>query len=145
MPPHLPMATPPPSHHVMKVSSSEPRDALQLERTFLTFVRFASALFFTALGIAVNFRFQTAASGGDRAGKTTYSTVVSFVLLALSLAVLAVSGVSYAVTINRYAAHKIHNFGFNNATVVVCFTAVVLTLIGISVLLIVEGYLEEER
>ncbi|CAH2353874.1 hypothetical protein CLIB1423_13S00738 [[Candida] railenensis] len=133
---------------IMKVSTSEPRDALQSERTCLTFIRFATTLFFTALGVALNFKFKTSSKNGDEEDegqeKSTYSTVISFILIFLSLAVLVVSGVSYFITINRYAAHKIQNYGFNNFHSVICFTSVVLTLMGISISLIVEGYLEEE-
>ena len=53
---------------VMKVETSEPRDVLQLERTCLTFVRFSTALFFTALGIILNFKLDTSGSPDDNSG-----------------------------------------------------------------------------
>ncbi|CAK7914014.1 hypothetical protein CAAN1_18S01838 [[Candida] anglica] len=131
-------------HIEMKVSSSEPRDALQSERTCLTFIRFATTLFFTALGITFNFRFQTSDVKDSKENKRTkFSTVVSMILIALSLSVLLVSAINYFKTINRYAAHKIQNYGFNNLTSVVCVTAVIITLMGINISLIIEGYLEE--
>ncbi|CAD1808359.1 hypothetical protein K4G60_g1003 [Candida parapsilosis] len=137
---------------VMKVVSSEPRDVLQSERTFLTFTRFATALFFTALGIILNFKFDTS---GDDAAKspdeedqkhnfnhTKFSVAVSYILLVLSLFVLVVSGSSYCITINRYAQHKIATYNFNNLPTAACITGVIITLIVINVTLIVEGFLE---
>lgn len=138
-------------HIVMKVSSSEPRDALQLERTCLTFIRFACTLFFTAIGIALNFRFDTSSASDNNDSddiipkQSIYSKVISFILIGLSLAVLIVSGISYFITINRYAEHKIKNYGFNNFTSMICISSVVLTLMGISISLLVEGYLEDEK
>lgn len=133
---------------IMKVVSSEPRDVLQSERTFLTFTRFATALFFTALGIILNFKFDTS---GDKSHEneqkhkfnhTKFSIAVSYILLVLSLFVLVVSGSSYYITINRYAQHKIATYNFNNLPTAACITGVIITLIVINVTLIVEGYLE---
>lgn len=132
---------------VLKVTSSEPRDVLQSERTCLAFIRFACALFFTALGIIFNFKLdlsgKTSKTPKNRFLESTYSTVVSFILIGLALFTLAISGVNYFVTVRRYANHKIKTYSFNNLTTVVCMTSVVLTLAGISVSLIVEGYRQE--
>ncbi|KAI5958875.1 hypothetical protein KGF57_002309 [Candida theae] len=135
---------------VMKVVSSEPRDVLQSERTFLTFTRFATSLFFTALGIILNFKLDT--SGDDKSksqderksgfNHTKFSVAVSYLLLVLSLFVLVVSGSSYYITINRYAQHKIATYNFNNLPTAACITGVIITLIAINVTLIVEGFLE---
>ncbi|KAI5968226.1 hypothetical protein CANMA_002442 [Candida margitis] len=137
---------------IMKVVSSEPRDVLQSERTFLTFTRFATALFFTALGIILNFKFDTSgdstknspseAGPKHRFNHTKYSVAVSYILLVLSLFVLVFSGLSYYVTINRYAQHKIATYNFNNLPTAACITGVIITLIVINVTLIVEGFLE---
>lgn len=132
---------------IMKVSTSEPRDVLQLERTCLTFIRFAASLFFTALGIIINFKLDS--SGKKSSGNknkpfdtSKYSIVVSFILFALSFAVLVVSGINYFVTVKRYADHKIQTYNFNNIATVICMTFVIVTLVAINISLIVEGYLE---
>ncbi|CCG23317.1 hypothetical protein CORT_0D04770 [Candida orthopsilosis Co 90-125] len=136
---------------IMKVVSSEPRDVLQSERTFLTFTRFATALFFTALGIILNFKFDTSGDATKspdeedqkhRFNHTKFSVAVSYILLVLSLFVLVVSGSSYYITINRYAQHKIATYNFNNLPTAACITGVIITLIVINVTLIVEGFLE---
>lgn len=136
---------------IMKVVSSEPRDVLQSERTFLTFTRFATALFFTALGIILNFKFDTSGDATKspdeedqkhRFNHTKFSVSVSYILLVLSLFVLVVSGSSYYITINRYAQHKIATYNFNNLPTAACITGVIITLIVINATLIVEGFLE---
>ncbi|CUM54725.1 uncharacterized protein AC631_04244 [Debaryomyces fabryi] len=131
---------------IMKVSSSEPRDVLQLERTFLSFIRFATSLFFTALGIVINFKLDSSGKSGKKEppfNNSKYSTVISFILFVLSLCVLVISGVNYFITIKRYAKHKIETYNFNNLATVICMTSIIITLIAISVSLIIEGYLEE--
>ncbi|KAK6204598.1 uncharacterized protein RJT21DRAFT_9727 [Scheffersomyces amazonensis] len=135
---------------VMKVSASEPRDVLQSERTCLTFIRFSTSLFFTALGIIVNFKFD---SSGEKTTPTSpphshfnaslYSTVVSYILLILALATLVLSAVNYFITVTRYANHKIDTYSFNNFATVICMTCVIITLMGASISLIVQGYIEQ--
>ncbi|KAK6456078.1 uncharacterized protein RJT20DRAFT_127860 [Scheffersomyces xylosifermentans] len=136
---------------VMKVSASEPRDVLQSERTCLTFIRFSTALFFTALGIILNFKLDTSGveetdpnphHGGFDA--STYSMAVSYILLLLSLGTLILSGINYFITIKRYANHKIQTYAFNNFSTVVCITCVIITLMAISISLTIQGYLEQE-
>lgn len=131
---------------IMKVSASEPRDVLQLERTFLSFIRFATSLFFTALGIVVNFKLDSSGKSEQNEPpfqSSQYSTVISFILFVLSFCVLVISGVNYFITIKRYAKHKIETYNFNNLATVICMTSIIITLIAISVSLIIEGYLEE--
>ncbi|KAG2736193.1 hypothetical protein G9P44_000283 [Scheffersomyces stipitis] len=140
---------------VMKVSTSEPRDVLQSERTTLTFIRFATSLFFTALGIILNFKLNSSGVDSDDPGSgspehrhghfnvSTYSTIVSYILLILALATLVISGINYFITIQRYANHKIQVYSFNNITTVICVTCIIITLMVISISLIVQGYLEE--
>ena len=128
---------------VMKVSLSEPRDVLQTERTTLTFVRFATTLFFTAMGMILNFRINS--SGNPSLGyrhpfSEWSSTIILFVLIVLALFTLILLGVNYMFSIRRYADHKIHTHGFSNKLTAVCVTAVVLALAAICVLFIIEGY-----
>ncbi|KAI5954438.1 hypothetical protein KGF54_002213 [Candida jiufengensis] len=136
-----------PYNLVMKVVSSEPRDVLQSERTCLTFIRFSTALFFTALGIILNFKFDTSGDSKDenkhrRFSHRKYSIAISYILLILSFLVLVVSGVNYFITIRRYARHKIYTYSFNNFTTAICITGIILTLVAINITMIVEGYLE---
>lgn len=125
---------------LMKVSTSEPRDLLQLERTCLTFVRLASSLFFTALGIMLNFKLDTS-GGSQKSSSTLFSVTVSFILLGLGFAALVISGIDYFITIDRYAKHKIDTYNFTNFSTVICMTCIIITLMGISISLIVEEYL----
>ncbi|KAI5962503.1 uncharacterized protein KGF55_003579 [Candida pseudojiufengensis] len=135
-----------PYNLVMKVVSSEPRDVLQSERTCLTFIRFSTALFFTALGIILNFKFDTSGEPDHdkhrRFSHKKYSIAISYILLILSFLVLLVSGVNYFITINRYARHKIDTYNFNNFTTAICITGIILTLVAINITMIIEGYLE---
>lgn len=127
---------------VMKVSSLEPRDVLQTERTCLTFIRFSTTLFFTSLGIVLNFRLETNGKG-KKTAQTTFSKVVAYALLFLSIATLLVSGVNYFLVVNRYAMHKISTTNATSFASVMCVTAVIITLVGINVGLIIEGYIKE--
>lgn len=128
---------------VMKVSLSEPRDVLQTERTTLTFVRFATTLFFTAMGMILNFRINSLGkpSTGHRHPFSEWcSTIILFILIILALFTLVLLGVNYMFAIRRYADHKIQTYGFSNTLTAVCFTAVVVALAAICVLFIIEGY-----
>ena len=134
----------------MKVETSEPRDVLQLERTCLTFVRFSTALFFTALGIILNFKLDTSGSPDDNSGNnkknisiTAFNSAISYILLVLALFVLCVTGVNYFVTMNRYAKHKIATYSFNNLTTIIGMTSIIVTLMAINITMIVEGYIEQ--
>ncbi|CAX40100.1 conserved hypothetical protein [Candida dubliniensis CD36] len=136
---------------VMKVETSEPRDVLQSERTCLTFVRFATALFFTALGIILNFKLDTSGTPDDNSGNnkkkyfnhTAFNSAISYILLVLALFVLFVTGINYFVTINRYAKHKIATYSFNNLTTIIGMTSIIVTLMAINITMIVEGYIEQ--
>ncbi|RCK62593.1 hypothetical protein Cantr_09301 [Candida viswanathii] len=137
---------------VLKVETSEPRDVLQLERTCLTFVRFSTALFFTALAMILNFKIDTSGESGNDTGNNrkrkkyfnhnAFNTSVSYILLVLSLFVLGVSGVNYFITVNRYAKHKIATYSFNNLTTIIGVTGVILTLMVINITMIIEAYIE---
>ena len=134
----------------MKVETSEPR-VLQLERTCLTFVRFSTALFFTALGIILNFKLDTSGSPDDNSGNNkknisiTRHSIVPYLIYYLFLPcfVLCVTGVNYFVTINRYAKHKIATYSFNNLTTIIGMTSIIVTLMAINITMIVEGYIEQ--
>ncbi|KAI3404994.2 hypothetical protein KGF56_002159 [Candida oxycetoniae] len=140
-----------PYNLVIKVATSEPRDVLQSERTCLTFVRFAAALFFTALGIILNFKLDTSGNNLlDKPGKhprgfnhSKYSQAASFVMLILSLLVLVISTINYFITINRYAQRKIETYNFNNLTTMICMTGIIVSLGVINITMIIEGFLEE--
>lgn len=141
---------------VLKVETSEPRDALQLERTCLTFIRFATALFFTALGIILNFRIDTSGALNDGGGDdnddddhkkkyfnhTAFNTSVSYILLVLSVFILIVSGINYFITIDRYAKHKIATYSFNNLTTIIGVTGIIITLMAINITMIIEAFIE---
>ncbi|RLV91035.1 hypothetical protein JA1_004123 [Spathaspora sp. JA1] len=126
-----------PYNLIMKVSTSEPRDGLQSERTCLTFIRFAISLFLTSLVILLNFRLDTP----KKLPRSDLSTVLAYLLLILALVTLVISGINYFVTIERYAKAKIDNFGFNNFWSMVAFTGVIIVLMGVNLSLLVEEYL----
>lgn len=134
---------------IMKVANSEPRDVLQSERTCLTFIRFSTSLFFTALGVILNFQLNTSSEPNDPNkklpgfNKSLFSKIISFLLIILSFSTLLISGINYMITINRYANHKIHTYSFNNLATVICITSVIITLIVISISLIIERYIQE--
>lgn len=101
-----------------------------------------------------NFKLQTANTNdgsGDAAAisryterkRSLFSTIVSYLLIALALATLIVSSINYFITIRHYADHKIYTYNFNNFPTMIIMTSVILTLIGICVALIVESMLQE--
>lgn len=136
-----------PLSRILEVSLSEPRDVLQSERTFLTFIRFSLSLYFTAIGMTLGFRLQSAGKS-DRDlpnfNKNAFNHAVSFILIFLAFATLIVAGLNYFRTVRRYSQHRIHTYGTNNTTLVVCITAVVVTLVAVNISLIVERYLQDQ-
>lgn len=132
-----------PRSHILEVLLSEPRDVLQSERTLLSFVRFAAALYFTAVGMILGFKLQssedkTGGGSGPHFRIGTYTHVISMILIVLALSTLIVSAVNYFKTVRRYSQRRIHTYGTNNLTLMICVTAVVITLVGINVSLIIE-------
>lgn len=132
-----------PYNLILDVTSSEPRDVLQSERTCLTFIRFTTALFFAALGVVLNFQLSYKDEVVPRKRHPQYTGPIAYLLMAMSLTQLVVSGVNYWITINRYAKHKIATYNFNNFVTVVCMTIIVFMLIVISILLLIERYMRE--
>lgn len=136
-----------PRSHILEVLLSEPRDVLQSERTLLSFVRFAAALYFTAVGMILGFKLQSSedktGGSGPQFRSRTYTHVISMILIVLALSTLIVSAVNYFKTVRRYSQRRIHTYGTNNLTLMICVTAVVITLVGINVSLIVEHIVGE--
>lgn len=127
----------------LKIESSEPRDVLQLERTFLTFLRFSLSLLFTALAIFQHFRLDTSGSHDPFRPYNGITVPIAFILVGLALFALMLSTFNYFVTVQRYAQHKISIGGVYNKATVVCMTLIMVSMIGICVLLIVDSYLGE--
>lgn len=135
-----------PKLKVLEITLSEPRDVLQSERTLLSFVRFSTSLYFAATGMIMGFHLRT--SGKEHHHLPNFQSgvfnrVMAAILILLAFATLVISGVNYFRTVRRYSQKRIHTYGFNNVTMIVCVTAVVLTLIGINVALIVERLLDK--
>lgn len=131
-----------PKANIIPVSLSEPRDVLQSERTFLGFIRFALSLFFTAIGLILGFQLRSNGSGGlsPDSSLSTFNRVNSNIMIVLAFLTLLVAGANYFRTVRRYSQKRIQTNGTNNLLVVVCVSAVVVTLAGLNVSLIVERY-----
>ncbi|CUM62901.1 uncharacterized protein PRCAT00000460001 [Priceomyces carsonii] len=126
----------------LKVQTSEPRDILQLERTCLSFIRFTTALFFTALGIILNFKIDSSNDGGgSHKLHHSYSAAISFLVLILAAVLLIVSLLNYLTSVDRYATGKIKTYRFNNLHTVIIMTGVVLAVTSICIILIIEEYI----
>lgn len=121
---------------ILEVKTSEPRDALQLERTCLSLIRFASTLFITSLGILMNFKIDSASPEPA----DLYSTIVAYLLIGVSILFLIVTLGSYLVTLSRYKSGKIHSFGFNNWLTSVLLAVLVSILAFICISLFIESY-----
>lgn len=135
-----------PKLKVLDITLSEPRDVLQSERTLLSFVRFSTSLYFAATGMIMGFHLRTSGKEHHHLPNFqsgTFNRVMAGILILLAFATLIISGVNYFRTVRRYSQKRIHTYGFNNATMIVCVTAVVLTLIGINVALIVDRLLDK--
>lgn len=127
---------------LLKITASEPRDVLQLERTALTFIRFACTLFFAALAIMLDFRFVTGQTSDTTlpVSGVAFATATSFILLALSLTLLIICGINYFVTVRQCAGHKIITSGVNHYGTILCMSSLVVVLVGICVSLVIQGY-----
>lgn len=131
-----------PKLRVLEITLSEPRDVLQSERTLLSFVRFSTSLYFAATGMIMGFHLR---SSGEKDhthlpnfNNGLFNKIIAAILIGLAFATLVLSGINYFRTVRRYSQKRIHTYGFNNLTMVICVTAVVLTLIGINIALIVD-------
>lgn len=133
--------------HILEVSLSEPRDVLQSERTFLTFIRFSVSLYFTAIGMILGFRLQSVNAlvnhTNPNFNKNAFNHAISYLLIFLSFAILLICSLNYFKTVRRYSQKRIHTYAASNRAMVICVTAIVVTLIAINVLMIVERYTQE--
>lgn len=131
---------------VLEITLSEPRDVLQSERTLLSFVRFSCSLYFAATGMIMGFHLRSSGEKDHRHlpnfNNGSFNKIMSSLLIALAFATLVLSGINYFRIVRRYSQKRIHTYGFNDATMIACVTAVVLTLIGINVALIVERIMQ---
>lgn len=127
----------------LKVESSEPRDVLQLERTFLTFLRFSTSLLFTALVVFQHFRLDTSGQDDPNPTSNRFSAPVAFCLVGLGVFALAISAVNYFNTVDRYARHKIRIHSVHNRSTVVCMSCIMVGMIALCVLMIVDSYTAE--
>lgn len=135
-----------PKRKSIPVSLSEPRDVLQSERTFLTFIRFALSLNFTAIGMILNFRIQTSdtTTSPGNFNDRMFNRAVSFVLVSLSLSTIFISGWNYFRTVRKYSQNRIHTRATSNSLMVICISAAVLTLICVNISLIVESFMQRK-
>lgn len=126
---------------VLRVTTSEPRDALQSERTCLSFIRFSTTLFVTSFGILINFKILSPNDEFKPIFNSTFSIVISFILLGSSIVLLVCSLINYLVTINNYKVHNIHNFGFNNNFNSVVMLCLIALLVALNICLLADGYM----
>ena len=132
---------------LLQVKTSEPRDALQLERTCLSLVRFSTTLFVTSFGIHLNFKLNTSNNPDsdsrlqDPFLNSVMSQWLSYLLVTLLFVFLLVTGASYYVTINRYKVGNINNFGFNNSMNSLVMGVLILALLCLNILLLIDGYI----
>lgn len=133
--------------HIIEITLSEPRDVLQSERTFLTFIRFSVSIYFTAIGMILGFRLQSVESPIGRKNpnfnENAFNHAISYLLIFLSFAILLICSMNYFKTVRRYSQKRIHTYAASNTAMVVCVTAIVVTLIAINVSMIVERYTQE--
>lgn len=136
-----------PYSHIIEVTLSEPRDVLQSERTYLSFIRFSVSLYFTAIGMILGFRLLSSDKpGGDhRSGfnKIVFNHIIAYLLIFLSFATLMVCAINYYKTVRRYSQKRIHTYAASNTIMVACVTAIVFSLVAINVSMIVERYTQE--
>lgn len=145
-----------PRAHIIPVVLLEPRDVLQSERTFLSFIRFALSLFFTSIGMVIGFHLDSGPDSNNDNGNdngnsdeppvrsSLFNHTVSIVLIFLAFATLLVAGVNYFRTVRRYSMKKIKTHSTNNTIMVVCITSVIVTLACLNISLIVERYLKDQ-
>ncbi|CAH6719521.1 hypothetical protein CLIB1444_02S10462 [[Candida] jaroonii] len=127
---------------ILKVKTSEPRDALQSERTCLSFVRFSTTLFITSFGILLNFKLDSNSSNNLKNNflNSEYTKALTYLLVCISILFLVGSCASYLVTIKRYKMGSIDNFGFNNIYNGILMGVFILVLIFINISLMVDSY-----
>ena len=126
---------------VLRVTTSEPRDALQSERTCLSFIRFSTTLFVTSFGILINFKILSPDDEFKPVFNSKFSIIISFILLGSSIVLLVCSLINYLVTINNYKVHNIHNFGFNNTFNSVVMLSLIALWVSLNICLLADVYM----
>ncbi|SGZ55944.1 CIC11C00000005012 [Sungouiella intermedia] len=137
-----------PFSHIIDITLSEPRDVLQSERTYLSFIRFSVSLYFTAIGMILGFRLLSSdgPTHGTHPGfnKTLFNHIIAYLLIFLSFATLLVCAINYFKTVRRYSQRRIHTYAASNTIIIACVTAIVVALIAINISMIVERYKQDQ-
>ncbi|VEU20978.1 DEKNAAC101806 [Brettanomyces naardenensis] len=125
---------------IIENKTSEPRDLLMSERTFLSWVKTGTMLCLVSGMMSLNFRLDTSNEGdGNRGGHwaTEYSFGISILLCLLGLGCFAVATIAYFQALYSYKNQKIKIYDTN---LLAGYLAVLcVTLFGVSIIFMVKG------
>ncbi len=123
-------------NEIMQNRTSEPRDLLMSERTFLSWVKCGSMMCLMACLVVVNFRFET--SGNEVSGwSPKYNLLIAILLCVLGLGCFIVSGISYLQSLHGYKHQRVTTYDPRYTTgylIVLC-----IALLGINLAFMIEG------
>lgn len=122
---------------LVHITSSEPRDVAQLERTYLSTVKLCGFLMLAAIAMMYDFRMST--SGSFTHSSHKINQPMTYVLLGASAACMVVYVLNYFFCVHRYIHKQIQTANYNTATVGVTL-AMMVVFVGINVVLLVEAY-----
>lgn len=123
-------------NEIMQNRTSEPRDLLMSERTFLSWVKCGAMMCLMACLVIVNFRFET--SKEDIGGLSPkYNLFIAILLSALGLGCFIVSGISYMQSLHGYKHQKVTTYDSRYTTgyLIILCTA----LLGVNIAFLIEG------
>lgn len=125
----------------VEVSSSEPRDVGQLERTYLLTVKLCGYLIFTAIGLLLDFKMETGDAGGSNPNSILlrYSVLLTFIVLGVCLMSIMVNSVNYWLTVHRYANHSILTKNYNIMSIS-SMSLVFIVFAGVNIVFLYYGF-----
>lgn len=126
---------------IFKNKTSEPRDILQAERTFLSWIRLALTLALVGLAIAYNLTLRTKKEDDDTGHHhhrihRKYTNGLAITFIVFSIITMATGLGHYGSTISRYANDKTH---IGDWFTTVTYFLIVGFILGLNIFLYVLG------
>lgn len=127
-----------PQSDIVANRTSEPRDLLMSERTFLSWVKCGVTLCLVAMLVSLNFRLNTQGKDGKVSHKDTPgSFVVSLLLCILGIGCFLVACIAYFQALKSYRDQKIKTY---NARFLSSYLSILcVTLFGVSIYFMVTA------
>lgn len=128
-----------PDDLILENKTSEPRDLLMSERTFLSWIKCGTMLCMVSGLEIINYRFTSMSNneGDEHNWPTKYSMTISIILCVMGLGCFIVATISYFQSLFSYKNQKVQTYGPGFVATYLGFLCV--TLFVICILFLVKG------